>query len=91
MSKSDARNPLFKDRLFRTSFGSTLVFLLVCLAKHILVIAGVSGAIAAADGMEHALVFAVMASGALAVYAFLRHRQRASAGGPGATHERARS
>ena len=69
---------LFKDRFFTTSLTSTVVVFTLCLAKHVLVILGLSGAIAAADSIEHGLIFAVVALGALTVFAYFRHRRRAT-------------
>ncbi|MDA7949299.1 MAG: hypothetical protein MPJ78_17695 [Hyphomicrobiaceae bacterium] len=78
MTGTSPSKPLLKDRFFTTSLTSTIVVFALCLAKHILVIVGVSGAIAAADSIEHGLVFAVLALTALTVYAYFRHRKRAT-------------
>lgn len=69
---------LFKDRLFTASLTSTVVAFILCLGTHILVILGLSGAIAAADSIEHGLIFAVAALAALTVFAYFRHRRRAT-------------
>ncbi len=77
MTEAPSPKPLFKDRFFTTSLTSTVVVFMLCLVKHILVIVGLSGAIAAADSIEHGLIFAVVALAALTVFAYFRHRKRA--------------
>lgn len=76
MAGTQTKKPLFKDRFFTTSLTSTVLVLTACVANHILVIAGVSGAIIAFDTLERGLLFAAIALAALTAYAFVKHRRR---------------
>lgn len=77
MTDTREKGSLLKDRLLRTGLVSTAVAFLACLSTHILAIAGVTGAIALAGTVEHALLFAVAAFAALTIYAAIRHRRSA--------------
>lgn len=78
MTDTGPQSSLLKDRFFRTSLASTVLVFLACLSTHLLTIAGVAGAIALGDTLEHGLMFAAIAFAGLTIYAVVRHRRCAS-------------
>ena len=74
--------PVLSSRFFRNSLISTLVALLACLSTHVIVLLGLTGAVAWLGTLEHALVFATLALAGLTAYAWFHHRRTCRRHGP---------